>query len=151
MIAEARLLESWQDYQNALLRAIAPLTEEQMNRRLVPGLRTAGEIAEHIVFGRALWLHNVLGEEVAEVEPLLSWDEADDPPRTVAEVLQGLELTWRLLSARLMRGAATDDVPDEEVPILQTLWGMLDHDLPHSGELSLLLGAYGLSGVELDS
>ena len=28
-IAEARAFESWQDYQEALKRAIAPLTEEQ--------------------------------------------------------------------------------------------------------------------------
>lgn len=48
-IAEARVFESWQDYQEALKRAIAPLTEEQLRRRLIPGLRTPGEIAEHIV------------------------------------------------------------------------------------------------------
>lgn len=151
-IAEARVFESWQGYQEALQRAIAPLTEEQMNRRIIPNLRTAGEIAEHIVFGRALWLRHVLGDgATTEVEPILRWDDADDPPRTVAEVLDGLELTWRLIAARLTRGSASDEIPDEEVPILQTIWGLLDHDLPHSGELSLLLGAYGLPGVELDS
>lgn len=152
-IAEARVFESWQGYQEALLRAIAPLTEEQMNRRLVPGLRTPGEIAEHIVFGRALWLRNVLGEDAPEVKPvtpMLRWDDPDDPPRSAAEVVHGLEVTWQSYTSILMRGSATDDIPDEEVPILQTLWGMLDHDLPHSGELSLLLGAYGLPGVELD-
>ena len=61
-LAEARAFQSWQDYQEALKRAIAPLTEEHMQRRLMPGLRTPGEIAEHIVFGRALWLHRALGE-----------------------------------------------------------------------------------------
>ena len=59
-IAETRVFESWQDYQEALKRAIAPLTEEQLQRRLIPGLRTSGEIAEHIVFGRALHLHRTL-------------------------------------------------------------------------------------------
>jgi hypothetical protein len=37
----------------------------------------------------------------------------------------------------------------EELPILQTICGLLDHDLPHAGELSLLLGASGLPGVEI--
>jgi hypothetical protein len=143
------VLESWQDYQEALQRAIAPLTEEQLNRRLVPGLRSPGEITEHIVYGRALWLHRALGEGAAEVESLLRWDDPDDPPRTAAEVLHGLDLTWRLITASLTRGAATDAIPDEEVPILRTIWGLLDHDLPHAGELSLLLGAYGLPGVEI--
>ena len=148
-IAESRAFESWQDYQEALKRAIAPLTEEHMQRRLLPGLRTPGEIAEHIVFGRALHLHRALGEGAAELTPLLQWEDADDPPHTAAEILHGLELTWWFITVCLMRGSPTDAIPEEEVPIVQTIWGLLDHDLPHAGELSLLLGADGMPGVEI--
>ena len=147
--AEARDFESWQDYQEALKRAIAPLTEEQLQRRLIPGLRTPGEIAEHIVFGRALHLHRTLGEEVAVLTPLLRWDDTDDPPHTATEILHGLELTWRFITSCLMRGSPTDAIPDEEALIVQTIWGLIDHDLPHAGELSLLLGADGMPGVEI--
>lgn len=148
-LAEARVFESWRDYQEALKRAIAPLTAEHMQRRLLPGLRTPGEIAEHIVFGRALWLHRTLGAGAEEVTPLLRWEEADDPPHTAAEIVQGLELTWRFITDCLMRGSPADAIPEDETPIRQTIWGLLDHDLPHAGELSLLLGADGLPGVEL--
>ena len=148
-IAEARAFESWQDYQDALKRAIAPLTEEQLQRRLIPGRRTPGEIAEHIVFGRALHLHRTLGEATAELTPLLRWDDADDSPHTAAEILHGLELTWRVITDCLMSGSPSDVLPEEEVVIVQTIWGLLDHDLPHAGELSLLLGADGLPGVEI--
>ena len=148
-IAEARAFESWHDYQQALKRAIAPLTSAQLQRRLLSGLRTPGEIAEHIVFGRALWLYRTLGEGAAELTPLLHWEDADDPPHTAAEIVQGLELTWQFITTCLMRGSPTDAVPEQEVPILQTIWGLLDHDLPHAGELSLLLGASGLPGVEI--
>ena len=64
-------------------------------------------------------------------------------------MLHGLDLTWRLITATLMRGSASDDIPAEEVVILRTVWGLLDHDLPHGGELSLILGIYGLPAVEL--
>ncbi len=148
-IAEMRVFESWQDYQEALKRAIAPLTAEQLQRRLIPGLRTPGEIAEHIVFGRALHLHRTLGEAAAELTPLLRWADADAPQHTAAEILHGLELTWRFISSCLMRGSPTAAIPDEQVQIIQTIWGLLDHDLPHAGELSLLLGADGLPGVEM--
>ena len=148
-IAEARAFESWQDYQESLKRAIEPLTEEQLQRQLIPGLRTSGEIAEHIVFGRALHLHRTLGEGVAELTPLLRWDDADDPPHTAAEILHGLDLTWRFITACLMRGSPTDDISEEKVRTMQTVWGLLDHDLPHAGELSLLLGADGMPGVEI--
>jgi hypothetical protein len=148
-IAEARAFESWQDYQEALKRAIAPLTEEQLQRRLIPGLRTSGEIAEHIVFGRALHLQRTLGGRVAELTPFLRWEDADDPPHTAAEIVQGLDLTWQFITACLMRGSPTDPIEEEDVSIMQTIWGLLDHDLPHAGELSLLLGADGITGVEI--
>ena len=148
-IAEGRAFESWYDYQAALKRAIAPLTDEQLQRQLLPGLRTPGQIAEHIVFGRALHLHRTLGEEAAELAGLLRWADADSAPHTAAEIVQGLDQTWRLISEWLMRGSATDAFPEEEVVIVQTIWGLLDHDLPHAGELSLLLGAAGLPGVEM--
>lgn len=149
-IAEMRVFESWQDYQAALKRAIAPLTAAQLQQQLLPSLRTPGEIAEHIVFGRALHLHRTLGEAVAELTPLLSWDDADDPPRTAEEILQGLEMTWRYITECLMRGSPTDAIlEDGEITPAQIIWGLLDHDLPHAGELSLLLGANGLPGVEI--
>ncbi|MCB8984509.1 MAG: hypothetical protein H6659_11835 [Ardenticatenaceae bacterium] len=148
-IAESRAFESWQDYQDALKRAIVPLTETQLQQRLLPGQRTPGEIAAHIVFGRALHLHRVLGEAAAELIPLHRWDQEDDVPRTAVEIVQGLDLTWRTITNCLMRGAPTDDLSAEEAEVVQTVWGLLDHDLPHAGELSLLLGAAGLPGVEI--
>ena len=148
-IAEARAFESWHNYQAALTRAIAPLSSAQLQRQLLPGLRTPGEIAEHIVFGRALHLHRTLGEWAAELGPLLRWENAGDPPHTVAEIVQGLERTWQFITECLMRESPADAVPEEEVSVVQTIWGLLDHDLPHAGELSLLLGAAGLPGVEI--
>ena len=64
-----------------------------MRLRLVPGLRSLGEIAEHIVFAQARWLPGVLDAGAAELAPLSSWDTPADPPRTAAEVVQGLEQT----------------------------------------------------------
>ena len=148
-IAETRAFESWQDYQDALKRAIAPLTDEQLQRRLLPELRTPGEIAEHIVFGRALRLHRMLGEAAAALIPLHGWDDDGDLPRTGVEIVQGLDLTWQFITDCLMGGSPDDDLIEQEAEIVQTIWGLLDHDLPHAGELSLLLGAAGLPGVEM--
>ncbi len=149
-VSEARVFESWRAYQEALKRAIAPLTEEQMQRRPWPNLRSLGEVAEHIIYGRALGLNHVLGEGATELQSILRWDDPDDPPRTAAEVLHGLDLTWRRIASCLTHGSPTDALSNEEVLALQTIWGLIDHDLPHAGELSLLLGALGLPGVEID-
>jgi uncharacterized damage-inducible protein DinB len=148
-IAEARAFDSWLCYQDALKRAIAPLTEAQLRQRPVAGSRTPGEIAEHIVFGRALHVHRARGDAAAVLKPLLRWNVAGDPPRAAAEIVQGLELTWRVLVDCIMSGAPTDDISEDEAPVSQTIWGLLDHDLPHAGQLSLLLRACGLPGVEI--
>jgi hypothetical protein len=115
----------------------------------MPNLRTPGEIAEHIVFGRALHLHQTLSERAAELTPLLKWDDAANLPHTAAEILEGLELTWQVITDCLMRGSPTDVISNQDQSIIQTIWGLLDHDLPHAGELSLLLGADGMSGVQI--
>jgi hypothetical protein len=84
-----------------------------------------------------------------ELTPLIQWGKADEPPHTAAEILYGLEVTWRFIAEYLNRGAPTDALSEEEPTIVQTIWGLLDHDLPHAGELSFLLGASGLPGVEI--
>jgi uncharacterized damage-inducible protein DinB len=147
--AEARAFDSWSDYQEALTRAVAPLSDEQLRRRPIPGRRSPGEIAEHIVFGRALHLQGVLGDEASELADLLRWDDPDEPPHTATEIVEGLERTWRVIGDRLMRGSPADALRAEEATVLQTIWGLLDHDLPHAGQLSLLLAAAGLPGVEI--
>jgi len=145
-LAEARVWQSWQDYQDALAGALARLSAPQLQRRLLPGHRSPGELAQHIVFGRALHLTRALGAAAAELEPFLGWDDPGQPPRTAQEIVHGLELTWRIITGCLMRGSPLDPDPP---PTLQAIWGLLDHDLPHAGQLSLLLRAEGLPGVEI--
>ena len=126
-----------------------------MGLRLVATMRSLGEIAEHIVRARALWLPRALGDGLeggAELQQMAGWDELDDPPRTAAEVVHGLELTWRLISSYLARWPADgpqDTIPDEEVSRLQIIWGLMEHDLHHGGELSFVLGACGLPAPEM--
>ena len=148
-IAEARVFEAWRNFQEALRLTIAPLTEEQLGLRLRPDLRSVGEIAEHIAYGRALWLKNIQAESAADLEPLLAWADPHDPPRTIAEVLAGLDESWARLGAYLMRGSADDAYSEEDGERLYTIWGMIDHDLPHGGEISLILGAHGLPALYL--
>lgn len=149
-VAESRAFVSWQDYQEALQRAIAPLTDAQLGQRPLAGRLTPGEIAEHIVFGRAFHLARTLGgDAAAELAPCQSWDDEGDPPRTAAEIVQGLAVTWRIIEDRLIRGSPGDLLQDGEAEVIQTIWGLLDHDLPHAGQLSLLLRAIGMPGVDI--
>ncbi len=55
----------------------------------------------------------------------------------------------RIFTGCLPRGSPTDAIPEGEALIIHSIWGLLDHDLPHAGELSLWLGAGGMPEVEI--
>src|SRR3954452_12914748 len=86
-IAAERALEIWQFMQDELVRVVGLLSDTQMKTRIAPNLRTLGEQAEHIVRGRALWVHKVVDDP--SLEPMMNWDEPDNPPRSAAEVVAG--------------------------------------------------------------
>jgi uncharacterized damage-inducible protein DinB len=146
-IAAERALEVWQHMQDELVRVVRLLSDAQMNMRIAPNVRTLGEQAEHIVRGRALWVHKVVDDPLREsLEPIMNWDEPDDPVRSVAEVVAGLQHTWQIWRAHIEPSTRDDPAPvtKQEEERLRTIWGMLDHDLCHAGELSLMLGVLGL-------
>jgi hypothetical protein len=125
-----------------------------MNTRIAPNVRTLGEQAEHIVRGRALWVHKVVDDP--SLEPMMNWDEPDDPQRSVAEIVAGLQYTWQVLRSYIEPSTRDTDDPravsgtlsEQEKDGLRTVWGMLDHDLCHAGELALMLGILGLETPE---
>jgi uncharacterized damage-inducible protein DinB len=147
-IAAERALDIWQHMQDELVRVVALLSDTQMNMRIAPNLRTLGEQAEHLVRGRALWIHKVVDDP--SLEPMMNWDEPDDPPRSVAEVVAGLQHTWQIWRAYIEPSTTDDPTPvsEEAGDGLRTIWGMLDHDLCHAGELALMLGVVGFETPE---
>lgn len=163
MIADAYSLMSvykgWDDYQISIVRAIAPLSREQLAWRPTPHLRSVGEIAHHIVGGRILWFHYILGEGSAE---FASWVAALPPDEAIegnpAELVKGLEITWQMVEDALNRWTVSDLAQPYMLPYkgqnyaLTRQWliaHVLAHDFHHGGELSIMLGMQGLSLPEL--
>ena len=47
--------EGWDGYHSSLLKAVTPLTGEQLAWRPAPHLRSVGELVRHIALGRIEW------------------------------------------------------------------------------------------------
>jgi uncharacterized damage-inducible protein DinB len=144
---------AWKAYQDRLAAALAPLTAEQLALRSAPGLRSIAENAAHIIGCRVGWFTDTLGEDATADVTAVPWDEPGGPARSAAELVQGLTLTWQLMTDCLTRWSPTDmqqTVPDdwdgEPVQLSRAwiVWHVLEHDLHHGGEISLTLGTYGL-------
>ncbi len=152
------VLAGWQVYQDDLVKAVRPLTGEQLNLRLAADLRSAMTLAAHIIAARVWWLRIVMHEGSADVEPLLNWDEEGEPSRSAAELVDGLERTWAIIASGLQQWTAADmgEVfyrPGSDQTYSYTrqwiIWHVLEHDLHHGGELSFLLGAHGVPAISL--
>lgn len=145
----------WDRYNRLLVEAVAPLTPDHLALRVSPNLRTVAELAAHIIVARAWWFHGVLGEGDADIEKYYPWDDDDNPPTLNAAQLEiGLEATWRLIADCLAKWTPSD--LDAEFTTRRNsrsrqwvIWHVIEHDLHHGGELSLMLGSHGLHAPDV--
>ncbi len=154
----AAFADEWERYQNLLVQAIAPLTADQLALRAAPHLRSIGELATHIVGTRAGWFRRALNEGSPEFDEIRAWQDPEKPPRTGAELADGLRRTWNLIQTSLARWTPDEFVApfvrrrgDEEVTLTRrwVIWHLIEHDIHHGGELSFTLGMYNLPAPDL--
>jgi uncharacterized damage-inducible protein DinB len=150
--------KGWDIYQGQLIKAIEPLSIDQLSLRVAPHLRSIGENTAHIVGTRVGWLHYVLREGG---EDLVSrtWGDPDQPASSAAELIGGLEMTWRVIQDALHRCTVTDleeifydvDENGEEKALTRqwVIWHLIEHDVHHSGEISFTLGLHSLAAIDL--
>ena len=145
-------VEEWEHYQSRLVQAIAPLTPEHLNLRPAPHLWSLGTVAAHIVAARAYWFHRVMGEGDATFGALQALDEQDS--YRAEEIVRGFETSWSLMRACWSRWTpeylAAPAFPrtwqGREYMLSRdwVTWHVLEHDLHHGGEVSMMLGMHHL-------
>lgn len=150
--------KGWDVYQQCLVKAITPLTAEQLELRPAPDLWSISMLARHIVATRVWWFHMWLGVGSSNLEPMAEWDEEGQPSRSASEIVAGLEATWEMIQNALAHWTPDDleqvfhnplhaDRPSHSRQWI--IWHLLEHDLHHGGEISLSLGIHGLGGFDL--
>jgi uncharacterized damage-inducible protein DinB len=150
----APLYKGWDGYQHHLVKALVPLSPEQLALQATPDLRSIGMLATHLVAVRARWLYNVLSEGGEQLIPIGQWDDSDQPTRSAPELVGGLQTTWNVIDDALHRWTVADLEEalrgEEEIYTRQwVIWHLLEHDLHHGGELSFSLGMHGLAAIDL--
>ena len=151
--------KGWNDYQSALLKVLAPLTDEQLMLRVAPNERTIGEMATHIIGARAGWFYELMGEGGELFADMRTWDEPGTPARSsAAELISGLETSWRIMHEAMARWTPAEwehiykgerNGESYEIPRKWVIWHLIEHDLHHGGEISLTLGMHGLVAPDI--
>jgi uncharacterized damage-inducible protein DinB len=126
--------KGWDVYQALLIKALKPLSSDQLSLRVAPHLRSVGENVAHIISGRVSNFL-VLGEGGVEIALLETWDEPGAPPRSAAELNDVFEDADNGTVSRFTRQ--------------WIIWNTIKHDLHHGGEVSLTLGTYHIEALDL--
>jgi uncharacterized damage-inducible protein DinB len=152
------IYENWRGYQDKLRNCLAPLTDEQLLLQPAAHMWPLGQIVQHIISVRAGWFSGTLQDDDTVMSAYMLWGQRDSPDRSAAELIRGLADTWAFIEARLQRWTPTEcaqTFPDEwdgqkyEVSRSWVIYHVLEHDLHHGGEVSLILGMNGLPGLDL--
>ena len=157
--------KGWATYQRMLTEVVEPLSTDQLDLSPAPRKWTVGQTIQHIVANRVWWFQLWLGAGEPELASYLPWDPsgATDPPKIGgADLVDGLAATWAMVE-RALAGWTPADLADT-IPVPSTLspeeqeifgdasrgwiiWHVLEHEIHHGGEVSLVLGVNGLPGV----
>jgi uncharacterized damage-inducible protein DinB len=152
------ICENWRRHQEKLRNCIAPLTDEQLLLQPAPRMWPLGQIVQHIISVRAGWFSGTLQDDDAVMSEYMLWGQRDSPDRSALELARGLDETWAFIEARLQRWTPADcaqTFPDEwdgqvyEVSRSWVIYHVLEHDLHHGGEISLILGMNSLRTLDL--
>lgn len=148
----------WHHYQTLLSKALAPLSAEQLAMRPAPRMRSLGETVTHMIGARARWFHRLLGEGDQQFEELGAWDRPGSRVRSAAELTAALEQSWQVMQEAIGRWTPEqwaeryEGDPGEEPPSFTRqwiVWHLIEHDVHHGGEVSLMLGMQGLAAPDL--
>lgn len=152
------IYENWRGYNEKLRSAIAPLTDEQLKLQPASRMWPVSQLVQHIISVRAGWFSGTLQENDEIMNQYMMWGQWESPARSAAEMVQGLDETWAFIEGCMQRWTPADcaqTFPDEgdgeiyQVSRSWVIYHVLEHDLHHGGEISVILGMHGLRGLNL--
>ena len=157
--------QGWATYQRMLVDVVAPLSSAHLALPVTSPRWTIGATLQHIIANRVWWFQLWMREGDPGLAPIANWDPAvPGTPLTLSssELVAGLHATWQMIADALSRWTPSDldfvfHPPPELSPEEQAvfgdatrqwiIWHVLEHEIHHGGEISLMLGNKGLRGI----
>lgn len=152
------IYENWGKHQVRLRDCIASLTPAHLDLQPAARMWPLGQVVQHIIGVRAGWFSGTLQDDDAAMTQYMEWGHRDSPSRSPAELAKGLDDTWAFIAARLQRWTPAectvlfpDEFDGETVHVSRSwvIYHVMEHDLHHGGEVSLILGIHGVQTQSL--
>jgi uncharacterized damage-inducible protein DinB len=167
------LYDGWANHQRLVVDMLGGLTPDQLAVRPSAESWCVWQLAGHVAGSRSYWVQDILGEgdpslrdrfRVASTTvpglPLedAGWEDDEEHPRNAADLIAALEDTWALVDGCLRRWTPEDlamefsrQRPSGTRTFTRSwvVWHLIEHDVHHAGEMSIILGSGGLPGIDL--
>lgn len=141
----------WEQVRKDLLATLEKFSEEELAFVPFDGSWPVGQIALHIADCEDNWIHGVVR---GEIQPWIFYEFKDYP--TKAEIVALLDMahakTLSFLEELSEEDLATEYlIPDGggSASLYWILWHVLEHEIHHRGELSLIHGLLGREGLDV--
>ena len=145
-----QIFRHWTQVRRDLNLTIEKFSEAELSYAPFPGSWPAGQIMLHIADCEDNWLHGVVR---GEFTPWIFYEFSAYPTRTA--ILEMLEKAHARTAAFLESLDERDLarkylIPDgPEISLYWIIWHVLEHEIHHRGELSLILGLLGREGLDV--
>jgi len=132
----------------ALKELVQDVTAERASSRPVPRGKTIWEILRHVTVLEDVARLRLMGEPIGELRPEQSWPPVGDTSaaawrrdREAFELghVRLREALWGFPDSRM-----GDVVPGRDYPFYLMLYGVVQHNLYHAGQIVVLMQALGL-------
>jgi uncharacterized damage-inducible protein DinB len=148
MMNPKELFKHWELIRIGLISTIQSFEEEELAYTPFTGSWSAGEIMLHIANAEEGWLQYAVAREIDEWPVAYSLEDFPEKDSIIKKLNNVHDWTEEYLS-RLTEEDLTSSITTpwgDDFPILWILWHLVEHEIHHRGELSLILGILGREG-----
>jgi uncharacterized damage-inducible protein DinB len=140
----------WREVRRRLLGMVDQISEDHLTFTPREGLWDIGYVLRHIATSEDGWFRYAVQREISE------WPAV--PPAEAYPTVESIRELLDEVHARTRDYLATVDVSELDTPLAlpwgaQTtrrwvIWHVIEHEIHHRGELSLMMGLLGLEGLD---
>jgi len=146
-----RLFSHWSRVRKGLIEVIESFQDPDLSYCSYPGGWAAGQIMVHIANAEEGWFRFVVTSEIEEWPSHLQFENYP----TRSEILEVLESVHTATESYLKSLTEEDLAAEilapwgETFPLQWIIWHVIEHEIHHRGELSLILGILGRDGLDV--
>ncbi len=146
-----QIFSHWSLVRKGLISVIAKFQEPDLSYQPFPESWTVGQIMVHIANAEEGWFRYVVTREIEEWPGEIKFEKYPTQEKILAilaSVHAKTEGYLRSLSEEDL-SAGINTPWGESIPLQWIIWHVIEHEIHHRGELSLILGILGKEGLDV--